>query len=73
MCSWTNYILGTDRHLLQNVAVQDAGHKTYHYVVMGYLRGSVTSTHSHYLRKQNRIPLKSPKTPGGVNDLFVEL
>ena len=36
--SQTNYILGTYRHLLQNVAVRDARHNTDHYLVLGCLR-----------------------------------
>ena len=35
LCSQTNYILGIDCHLLQNVAVQDAWHNTYRYLVLG--------------------------------------
>ena len=30
----TNYILGSDHHLLQNVVVRDIGHNTYHYLVL---------------------------------------
>ena len=36
--SQTDYILGTDRHLLHNVSVHDARHNTYRYLVMGCLR-----------------------------------
>ena len=36
--SQTNYIMGIDSHLLQNVAVRDARHNTEYYLVMGCLR-----------------------------------
>ena len=38
--SQTDYILGTDSHLFQNVAVQDARHNTNHYLVLRYLCGA---------------------------------
>ena len=33
--SRTDYILGTDSRLFQNVAVRYAQHNTYHYLVLG--------------------------------------
>ena len=33
--SWTNYILGTEIHMFQNVAVRDARHNMDHYLVLG--------------------------------------
>ena len=33
--SWTDYILGTDRRLLKNVAVRDPRHNSDHYTVLG--------------------------------------
>ena len=32
--SWTDYILGTESHLFQNVAVWDVRHNTHHYMVL---------------------------------------
>ena len=71
--SQTNYILVTDCRLLQNVAVRDARHNTYHYLVLGFLRGSVPAAHLQYLRKRNCFPIKLPTTPDGVDRLFYEL
>ena len=33
--SWTDYILGKNSHLFQNVSVQDLRHNTEHYLVLG--------------------------------------
>ena len=44
--SRTDYILGTDNHLFQNVAVLDARHNTDHYLVLGCLCGSAPAIHS---------------------------
>ena len=37
----TNYILGIDHCLLQNVAVRDARPSTDHYLVLGCIRGAM--------------------------------
>ena len=42
--SRTDYILGTDRRLFQNVAVQDPRHNTDHYMVLGCLPGAPLAT-----------------------------
>ena len=39
MRSRTDYITGTDRRLFLNVAVQDPGHNTDHYLVLACLPG----------------------------------
>ena len=38
--SRTDYILGTDRRLIQNMAVRDARHNIYHYLVLGCICGT---------------------------------
>ena len=43
--SRTNYILGTDSLLLQNVAIQDVRHNTDHYLVFWCLLGANTVAH----------------------------
>ena len=73
MCSWTDYILVTYHRLIQDVAVQDARHNTYRYLILCCLREAAPAAHSKYLRKQKLLPLKPPKTPGGVDRLFAEL
>ena len=45
LCSRTNYILGTDHYLLQNVAVRDARPNTEHYLVLGCIRGAMPDVH----------------------------
>ena len=38
--SRTDYILGYERRIFQNVAVQYSSHNSYHFVVVGILHGS---------------------------------
>ena len=71
--SRTDYILGTDHRLLQNVVVQDVRHNKNHYLVLGCLHGAAPEHNSCYLRKRKRFPLDPPKTLGGFYPLFVEL
>ena len=71
--SRTNYILGTNCRLLQNVAVQDSRQNTYHYLFLGCLRRAAPDTHSQYLVECKRFPLNPPITLGGVNRLLLDL
>ena len=38
--SWTDYILGSDRRIFQNVALWDLRHKSDYLVVIGFLCGA---------------------------------
>ena len=60
MRSQTDYILGSDRQIFQNVAVQDPKHNSSHYMVMGFLRGAPLREHSYYLIYMIRLPLSPP-------------
>ena len=71
--SRTNYILGTDHPLLQNLAVWDTRPSIDHYLVLGCLRGAAPAAHSRYLGKQTCIPIRPPKTPDGVDRQLSEL
>ena len=73
VCSHINYILGTDLHLFQNMAFQDAWHNTDHYLVLECLRRAAPAKHLRYLMNRKRFPLKPQKTLGGVYRLFAEL
>ena len=42
----TNYCMGTDLCLFQNVSVRDACHNTYHYLVLGCLHITASTEHS---------------------------
>ena len=55
--SWTDYILGTDRRLFQDVAVRNTRHHLDHYMVLGCLRVDPTKELEGYLRKSRRSPL----------------
>ena len=50
--SRTDYILGTYRYLLQNLAVRDAWHNTDHCLVLGCLCGDKPTGQLSYLGKQ---------------------
>ena len=71
--SRTNYILGTDHLLLQNVTVRYARPNTDHYLVLGCLHIAAPDAHSLYLWKHTGFPSRPPKTPYGVDRLFYEL
>ena len=43
--SRTDYILGIDSRLFQNVVVRDARHNKDHYLVLGCLRGAAPTTY----------------------------
>ena len=44
---WTDYILGSDHRIFQNVAVQDLRHKSDHHMVLGCLRVASPMEHSN--------------------------
>ena len=71
--SRTNYILGTDRSLFRNVAVQDPRHNSDHYMVMGLLRGGTGREHVKYIAGRRRIPMKPLKRPTREYELFGDL
>ena len=71
--SRTDYILGKDSSMLQNVAVQDSRHNTEHYLVLGYLCGSAPTAHLRYLGNFTRSPIRSPATTEKEDRMFDEL
>ena len=71
--SRTNYILGTDSHMFQNVALQDAQHNTDHYFVLGCLHRSSPAAHLCYLGKRTRFPIIPPAPPDKVDCMFAKL
>ena len=52
------YILGTDRILFQDAAIQDTRHHSEHYMVLGCLRGGPTKDLTGCLQKACRFPLR---------------
>ena len=73
--SRTDYILGSDRRIFQNVAVQDPRHNSYHFMVMGSLHGASPREHSNFLGSRTQLPLIPPgnKTRTRADELFTEL
>ena len=54
--SRTDYILGSNRRIFQNVYVRDTRHNYDHYIVMGCLCSASLREHSHYLGRRTRLP-----------------
>ena len=71
--SRTDYLLGTDRSLFRNVAVQDPRHNSDHYMVVGNLRGGTAREHVQYIKGRRRMPLLPPKEPTREDKLFGDL
>ena len=61
--SWTDYILGTDRRLFNNIAVQDPRHNSDHYMVLGCLPSAPLSETKRYLGGRKRWPVRPPTEP----------
>ena len=55
--SQTDYILGTDHRLFQDVAVQDPRHSSDNCMVLGCMRGEPEKELMDYIRKSRRFPL----------------
>ena len=73
MCYYTNYILGTGNFLFQNVSIQDSSHNTYHYLVMGCLRGAAPAAHLRYLGKRTHFSIRPLATLDKEDCMFAEL
>ena len=73
--SQTEYILGTDRRLFQDVDVRDTHHHLDHYMVLGYLRGDPAKELTGYIRKARRSPLRTlcHNLASAENKLFSEI
>ena len=71
--SRTEYLLGTDRSLFRDVAVQDPRHNYDHYMVVGHLLGGTAREHARYIRGRRKMPLQPPKEPTREDDLFGDL
>ena len=73
--SRTDYIMGSDRRIIQNVAVWDPRHNSDHFMVMGCLRGASPREHYRYLGSRKRLPLLPPvrQTRTQADKIFSEL
>ena len=56
VCSRTDYLLGTDRRLYQNMLFWDVHHNLDHYLVLGCLWGAPAREHVRYLGNKSRFP-----------------
>ena len=71
--SRTDWILGTDSHMFQNVAVWDTRHNTDHYLVLGCLLRAASATHLRYLGRHTRFPIRPLGTLVRVDRTFYNL
>ena len=71
--SRTDYILGTDRHLFDNVSAQDPRHNSNHYMVLGCLPSASLTEHKQYLGRRKKLTLIPPKEPTREDNAFVAL
>ena len=71
--SRTDYILGTDRCLFNNLAVQDPRHNSDHYMFLVYLHIDLLREHTKYLGRCTKIPIRSPTTSNREEIFFAAL
>ena len=71
--SRTDYILGTDRRVFQNLAVRDPRHNTDHYIVLGCLPGAPLATTQQYQGGRRRWLVPPPAAPSRMDTLFASL
>ena len=73
--SRTDYILGSDCRIFQNVALRDPMHNSDYFMVMGSLREASPREHSNYLGIRTLLPLRLTglQTRTQADELFVEL
>ena len=71
--SRTDYILGTDSRLFNNVAVRDPRHNSDHYMVLGCLPSAPLLVTKRYLGGLKRWPVRPPTEPSRTDTLFAAL
>ena len=59
--SRTDYLLGTDRSHIRNVAVRYPRYNSDHYMVVGLLRGGTKREHIRYIAGRRWMPLTPPR------------
>ena len=68
--SRVDYIIGTERHLYQNVVVRETNNKTNNCMVLGCLLGTTLRENQRYLRLRMRLPIYHPKRLSHEEKLF---
>ena len=71
--SRTDYILGADRRLFRNVAVQESWHNSDHYMVLGCIPSAPLTETKRYLVGRKRWPVRPPREPTRTDELFAAL
>ena len=69
----TDYILGTDYRLFENVSIQDPRHHSDHYTVLGCLHSAHLREHARYLGGRKRLPLLPSTAPTREDGIFAAL
>ena len=73
MQSHTDYILGTDRHLVGNVSVRDPRHNSDHYMVLSCLPSASLMEHKRHLGGRKKWLLRPPTNPTQKDEAFANL
>ena len=71
--SQTDYIMGTDCHILWNVSVWDPRNKSEHYMVLGCLRSAPLREHAKYLGGRKQLLLRTPIALTREDVIFADL
>ena len=73
MRSRTDYIMGTDCRLFENVSVRDPRHNSDHHMVLICLQSAPLRDYARYLGERKRPPLRPPTTPTRKEGIFSAL
>ena len=65
-----DYVLGTDHHMIHNLAVWDPRHNIDHSIVLGCLCGVILREHQCYIGFCTRLPLYPFKCPSHEYNIF---
>ena len=69
----TDYLLGVDRFLYQNVLVWYVRHNMDPYLVLGCLLGAPVQEYTRYFGNKRRFSLWTPQKASDTDRLFAEL
>ena len=69
----TDYILGTDSRLLQNIAVRDASNNMERYLVLGCLCRAAPDMNLRYLGRRTNFPVRPPETLDKADRMFAKI
>ena len=71
--SRTDYILGIEQSLFQNVSTRDPQHNTDHFMVVGCLRSAPAREYAKYLTGKKKLLLQPQTQPMREDRIFAAL